>query len=261
MRTKLLIIDPQNDFVSPSGSLCVPGADGDMDRLAALIDRIGAEIEAIHVTLDTHQRLDISHPLWWQDASGASPAPFTSFTAADVRAGTWRTRDPQAHARSLAYLEGLEASQRYPHVVWPEHCLTGTHGHAVWPALHAAIGRWEGEHLARAHYVWKGKNPWTEHFSAIRAEVIDPDDPHTQPDEAWIADLRDCDRLLVAGEALSHCVANTVRDLVDAWGGEADRLVLLGDTASNVPGFDGYGTAFVEELCARGMTLGSSDAA
>lgn len=261
MRTQLLIIDPQNDFVADHGSLRVEGAADDMNRLAAFVMANLDTLDAIHVTLDTHQRLDISHPLWWMDPDGDSPAPFSSFSAADVRAGLWTTRDPTALERSLAYLEALEASQRYPHLIWPEHCLVGTPGHAVWPRLAEALAAWEARRLRRVHYVWKGKNPWTEHFSAVRAEVIDPDDPHTHVDHDWVAALGECDRLLVAGEALSHCVANTVRDLVDAWGDGAHRIHLMRDCVSNVTGFDAYGTRFVADLMDAGMTQTTSDAA
>jgi nicotinamidase/pyrazinamidase len=253
MRNQLLIIDPQNDVVDPHGSLCVPGADADMNRLASFIDHHRDELDAIHVTLDSHQRLDIAHPLWWRDADGRAPEPFSSFDAAAVRSGAWVTRDPTALDRSISYLEALEASQRYPHVIWPEHCLVGTTGHAVWPVLFEALARWEAHHLRRVHYVWKGKNPWTEHFSAIRAEVVDPADPHTQIDRAWIAELSRSECLWVAGEALSHCVANTVRDLVEVWGGDASRIRLLTDCASNVTGFEDHGARFVRELVARGL--------
>ena len=63
------------------------------------------------------------------------------------------------------------------------------------------------------------------------------------------------DRVLVAGEARSHCVANTVRDLCDAAGDPTlpGRLVLLVDATSDVPGFAEYGETFVRELTARGM--------
>jgi len=36
MNVHLLIIDPQNDFSNPQGSLFVPGADDDMKRLATM---------------------------------------------------------------------------------------------------------------------------------------------------------------------------------------------------------------------------------
>ncbi|MEQ1501537.1 MAG: hypothetical protein ABMB14_04870 [Myxococcota bacterium] len=258
--THLLVIDPQLDFVSPTGALSVPGADADMDRLAAWLDAHRTEIDAITVTLDAHHVLDISHPGWWRDPGGASPAPFTVITVGDVERGTWTPTDAAARERSLGYLRALAATGRYPHVVWPEHCLIGDPGATVWPALSAAIHRWERATGRSAGFVTKGTNRWTEHFSAIRAEVPDPTDPGTAVATGLVAALDAADRIVVAGEARSHCVANTVRDLADAFGDPASvrKVVLLGDATSDVPGFAGYGDAFVRELGARGMTIGST---
>jgi nicotinamidase-related amidase len=251
----LLVIDPQQDFVSPRGSLTVPGADADMDRLAAWVDAHAAELDAITVTLDQHHVLDISHPQWWQGPSGDPPAPFTRITADDVVAGRWIPRDPGARDRSVAYLRALDAAGRYPHVIWPEHCLIGDPGGTVWPALSAALHRWARARTARVSWVTKGTNPWTEHFSAIRAEVPDPADPGTQVAEGLVRHLSSADRIVVAGEARSHCVANTVRDLVAASPEIVRRIELLADATSDVPGFESLGEAFVRELTARGMAL------
>ena len=174
----LLVIDPQNDFCDPNGSLYVTGADDDMDRLELLIDRMRGDLAAIHVTLDSHRKVDISHPIWWKDSSGANPAPFSQITVADVESGRWTTAQPGFYKRSLAYLEALEVGNRYPHVIWPEHCLIGDEGHNVFGELSGAIHEWE-ERFAQADFVTKGSNPWTEHFSAVQAEVPDPEDPST----------------------------------------------------------------------------------
>lgn len=256
MKTHLLVIDPQNDFCDPKhGTLYVPGADGDMARLAGLIDRIGAAIDGIHVTLDSHHPIDIAHPIFWRDASGEAPAPFTGITPDDVRGGKWTTRRAEDRDRALAYLDALAAGGRYPHTIWPPHCLIGSRGHNVDPTLFAALTRWEIAQHALVDYVMKGTNPWTEHFSAIRAEVIDPDDPSTQPNTRLIAALKGADRVLIAGEAGSHCVANTVRDLADVLGERArvERLVLLEDTISPVPGFEAFQADFLADLTGRGM--------
>lgn len=251
----LLIIDPQNDFCDPErGALYVPGADADMKRLAALVDRIGPTLDAIHVTLDSHHLVDIAHPGFWRDAKGAPPAPFTSIAAADVEAGTWTTADPEARPRALAYLEALEEGGRYPHTIWPPHCLIGGPGHNVYPPLFEALGRWEAKHGKAVDYVIKGSNVWTEHFSAVRAEVPDPSDPGTEINRALVEALSTADRVLIAGEAGSHCVANTVRDLADALD-RAAGLVLIEDTVSPVTGFEGYQERFVDELTARGMAV------
>ena len=95
MRLEFLIIDPQNDFSdAPGAALPVPGAGADAERLAGLLDRLGDRIAAIHVTLDTHQLVDISHPIFWRDASGQPPPPFTQITVSDVEEGIWRAFKP-----------------------------------------------------------------------------------------------------------------------------------------------------------------------
>lgn len=248
MSSQLLIIDPQNDFCDPSGALSVPGGRDDMARLAAFVDREGAKLERIHVTLDSHQVVDISHPIWFRDASGAHPAPFSRITAEDLRSGRWSTTRPQDRDRTLTYLEALEANARYPHVIWPEHCLVGSPGHGIDPTLYAALQQWaKGFRLVDYHL--KGMNPWTEHFSAIRAEVPDEADERTGVNRALVDSLKDAERIYVAGEASSHCVANTVRDLLTHGDPSlAGRMVILKDTMSPVPGFEGFEASFFGEL-------------
>ena len=64
MSNTLFIIDPQNDFCDPeNGALYVPGAENDMARLSDFIATNGPKLDRIVVSLDSHQRLDISRPL------------------------------------------------------------------------------------------------------------------------------------------------------------------------------------------------------
>lgn len=71
--------------------------------------------------------------------------------------------------------------------------------------------------------------------------------------------LKHADKVVICGEALSHCVNYTVRDLVEAW--PADRiadLILLTDCASPVPGFESSGEDFLTDMAAKGLTLTKS---
>jgi nicotinamidase/pyrazinamidase len=252
----LLIIDPQNDFCDiPGAALPVAGANDDMLRLAAFIRERGAALDAITVTLDSHSPVDIAHPVWWQDAAGAPPSPFTAITVADVESGKWRTRDPKRQASSLAYVRELELGHKYVLVIWPEHCLVGSWGHNVHAAVKTELDAWARRKLKPVEIVIKGMNPGTEHYSAVRAEVPDPADDDTQVNHKLVRSVIDADRVLIAGEALSHCVAATVRDLESALpAGGARKLTLLADTSSPVSGFEALGTAFVSELTAKGMS-------
>lgn len=261
LNTHLLIIDPQNDFCDiPGAALPVAGANNDLIRLAGLVERLGPALKAITVTLDAHHPVDIAHPAWWQDEAGALPAPFTVISVADVRAGVWRPRDPAQQAHSLAYVEALAAGGRYPLLVWPEHCLIGSWGHNVHTRLAVALRGWARAACTQVAYVLKGTNPGTEHYSAVAAEVPDPADPDTAVNPRLLARLASAERILVAGQALSHCVAATVRDLVTQLGSEAaHRLTLLTDCTSPVGGFEAQGQAFIEELRAQGMQVARAE--
>ncbi|MBS1220838.1 MAG: hypothetical protein H6R23_458 [Proteobacteria bacterium] len=255
MRLEFLIIDPQNDFSdTPGAALPVPGAGADAERLAGLLDRLGERIAAIHVTLDTHQLVDISHPVFWRDASGQSPPPFTQISVADVEQGAWRAFKPEHQARALAYVRALRDNGRYTLTLWPPHCLVGTWGHGVMPVIAGALRRWEETCFARVGYVTKGHNPWTEHYSAVRADVPDPADPRTQLNTRLIQTLQNADVVALSGQALSHCVANTVRDIAECMGPEGIRkLVLIEDTSSPVPGFEDLARQFLSDLRQLGM--------
>lgn len=266
-KIRLLVIDPQMDFCDgpANGALPVPGAYADLSRLAALVDRLGGRLDDIDVTLDSHRTIDIAHPAWWVDGKGASPAPFTMITAADVAAGAWLPRNPAWRQRSLDYVRQLEAQAKYALIIWPPHCLIGSAGHTVHPELFAALKRWEEKEFGMVNFVTKGSNPFTEHYSAVAAEVPDPQDPSTLMNADLIDALRDSDVILIAGEALSHCVKSTVTDIADNIGEEHIRkFVLLTDCSSPVPAvpggpdFPALGRAFIADMQARGMRVSTS---
>lgn len=262
MKNHLLLIDPQNDFCDLPPALCppgeapalpVPGAHADLQRVAAFIDAAAARLSAITVTLDSHQRLDIAHPGFWQAPDGGPVAPFTPITAAQLRAGAYRPRDETARPLALAYLDELEGRGRYTLMVWPVHCEIGSWGHAVHTAVRAAYNRWEEATQRSVQRLMKGDNPWTEHYSAVMAEVPRDDDPGTQLNHTLLAQLAGADRLLIAGEASSHCVRATVEHLADHLGGDLGRIWLLVDGMSPVAGFEREAAAFLETLRVRGL--------
>ncbi|MBL8484268.1 MAG: cysteine hydrolase [Rhodocyclaceae bacterium] len=273
-RVELLIIDPQNDFCDLPPAWCPPdalsgrplapalpvsGAHADMRRLASFIRNCAQALDAITLTLDSHHRLDISHPTFWRRGDASAVTPFTEIRAAQVRAGEFLPRDRDALAPSLAYLDALEARGRYTLMVWPVHCEIGSWGHNVHAAVLGACGEWESQRLRAMQTVFKGTNPGTEHYSALEAEVPLAADPGTQLNRPLIAALDRADRLLVAGEASSHCVKATVEHLLAHLpSGRTDKLVLLTDCMSPVSGFGAQAEAFLADARARGATLATS---
>jgi len=254
MSTKLFIIDPQVDFCDPiSGALYVDGAEADMSRLAHMIRRLGPRVDAIHVTLDTHHYVHIAHPIFWQNAAADHPTPFTIISRDDVENRKWSATNPNLQERALAYVRKLDSNQRYNLCIWPYHCLIGSSGHAVMPELHSALIEWE-RRFAVVNYVEKGSNLLTEHYSAIQAEVLDPEDPSTAVNRKLIEALASSDILAVAGEAGSHCVANTIRDLVAQIDSDhVRRIVLLTDAISPVKGFETLQTDFIRDMVNLGV--------
>ena len=120
---------------------------------------------------------------------------------------------------------------------------------------------WARDHKGAVEYVAKGMNALSEHYSALRADVEVPSDPATKLNTTVIERLKRADRVVVCGQALSHCVNFTVRDLVDNWPQDAAslaKIVLLTDCASPVPGFESLGEKFVADMRELGLTLTTS---
>lgn len=168
-------------------------------------------------------------------------------------------RDATALPRVLRYLDELEARGRYTLMVWPVHCEIGTWGHAVHAAVQAALNGWEEAKLRQVRHVLKGANPWTEHYSAMQAEVPDADDPGTGFNRALLTELDQADTLFIAGQASSHCVRATTEHIVASLpSGRPERIVLLTDCMSPVGGFEAQADAFLADMKAQGVRLATA---
>jgi len=264
------MVDPTEQQSKHNGELCVPGALEDAKRVANLIKRLGSKIDDIHMTLDSHHLLHVAHPMWFKNSSGQRPDPFTIMrvengviigsafdangTPHDV--GEFTTARPSFLRRTIKYIEELAINNRYPHCIWPPHCLIGTPGHNLVPEVADVLLEWCEKEVAFVNFVTKGSNIFCEHFSALRAEVPDSDDPTTQINTNFINAVMEADEVVLCGEAGSHCLANTVRDMANEFATTDEfikKCVLLTDGTSPVPGFEQYQIDFVNEMTARGM--------
>lgn len=259
----LLTIDGQFDFCDPKGKLYVQGAEKDMSRLAKMVRRISGDLDDIIATLDSHRTLHIAHPVWWVDAQGNHPTPFTLINEADVVGVNpkWKATNPGYQERSIEYVKKLAANKRYVLCIWPPHCLIGSQGHSIYPELFDAFCEWEKQ-FAVINYVTKGSNIFTEHYSALCADVFDAEDPTTGINTNLIQMLQDPEIVLIgiSGEASTHCVRSTVMDIADNFGEEnIKKFVYLEDTCSPVPGFEYLQLDFIDKMTKRGMQIMTSD--
>jgi nicotinamidase/pyrazinamidase len=115
----LLVVDAQNDFM-PGGALAVPGG----DAIVPLVNRLAARFSHVVLTQDWHPRRHLSFA-----SSHPGRAPFET--------------------ASLPY---------GPQILWPDHCVQGTPGAALHPALDVA----HAELLIR-----KGYNAAVDSYSAF----------------------------------------------------------------------------------------------
>lgn len=269
MKTFLLIIDPQIDFCASTGSLFVPGADADMERVSVMVEKNSKKIDLINVTLDSHHVPHIAHCVSWLGRDGKPPGPFTIITNADVKSGVWRASIPELQPWFAHYVAQLESNGRYPLMTWPEHCIIGSQGAAVVPSLSTQLNNWERTRMRLVNYVPKGSHRFTEHYSAVQADVpitggtygalTFENDPSTSLNARLCDLLVRADRIGVCGEARSHCLANTVRDIAGTFGkGNINKLYLLTDCCSDVPNCEAMGEKFVKDMVADGMQLSTS---
>lgn len=267
---QLFIIDPQNDFIDiplevrklMSGDknkpfesgLPVTGSWDDSLRLAEFINKSQKSISGITITFDTHQQYDVAHPMFWVNDKGENPAPFTIIKSEEIKSGKWKPIDTSITQRMIDYAEALEKQGLFPLCIWNYHCIVGTLGYCIVQPIMDSLLKWEKTMTTRYGAVTKGHNPYTEHYGAFFAEVVDTKDPTTTLNNRLIKRFQDADIILLTGQALSHCVNRTVTQLADNFGEEnIAKLVLLEDTSSSVTGFEQTGVDFINDLKARGM--------
>ncbi|MDR5638070.1 isochorismatase [Thermosynechococcus sp. JY1334] len=274
-RTILLLIDVQNTFCLPDFELFVQGAVADNQRLCRFIYTHLAHISEIIVTLDTHTASQIFHPLFWRDATGEPPPPLTTITVDDVERGRWQpnphlltslgmTDQESLQAYARHYVAQLAAKGKFPLTIWPYHSMLGGIGHALVSAVEEACFFHTVARQQQTRIELKGSHPLTENYSVLRPEVSHDlqGRPLVAVNSALIEHLLAGDRLIIAGQAKSHCVAWTVADLLSEIQQRdpqlAQRVYLLEDCMSPVvvPGvvdFSETANATFAQFAAAGM--------
>ena len=221
-KTHLVIIDMQVDFCHPQGSLHVPGSLGDIQRLTEFIYRNAGIITQITCSLDSHLPFQIFHPAWWADANGAYPAPFPLIPWEDIKQGKWRPLI--AATASANYVQQLESQAKKQLTIWPYHVMIGSVGNMLDQELWSAIFWHSLARKSQPAWLAKGSLPLTEHYSIIQPEVPMPDHPLGGKNQAFLDSLAAADAIVIAGEAASHCVLETVEDLVEDFGSDPETL-------------------------------------
>lgn len=250
----LLIIDPQNDFHG-GGSLAVPGADEDASRIANLLSCKGSSFDQVIVTLDSHYKIHVAHGEFWRNDAGESPPPFTQILLDDLEKGIWKPKNASLMEHCKKYCEALERGDKEALCIWPYHCLIGTPGHNVKASISDALHDWTSKCGKNVQYVMKGQNMLTEHYSALQADVPIEEDRATLLNETLMEKFQEASKIVVCGQAKSHCVNHTVRDMIHnlKHPSDASKIILLEDGMSPVAGFESVAENFSAFCKERGV--------
>ena len=210
------------------------------------------------MSLNSRHKTHISNPISWVNEKGETPEAYTVVKKEDLEKGKYRARMHLLQDSYFEYVNALEKNNRDPLVLWPEHCLVGTEGHAITPEINEALQEWAGKNMATVEYIIKGTNVCTEMYSAISAEIAQPEDPATSLDLVMVERLSMTDRVLVCGQSLSHSVNHTLRDLSTHWREEnMGKLYLLNDCTSALPGFESVAEDFLQDMRDKGVVITS----
>ncbi len=191
--TALVVVDVQNDFADPSGSLFVQGGDGILPAVNRAVDAALAGGAVLVYTQDWHP-------------------PSTPHFAKDGG-------------------------------VWPVHCVAGTWGAELHPALRVA-GR----------SVRKGANGEDGYSGFTMRDPLTGEDTPTDL-EVHLRDRR-VHRVVVCGLATDYCVRGTALDAIRLGFG----VEILADAIAAVDLAEGDGARALDEMTAAGadlLTLGA----
>lgn len=231
----LLVIDPENDFMPDIGTLSVPGAREDIKRLAWFIYNNMDNITKIMGSMDIHSYAQIFHPSWWIDKNGNNPPPFTTITVKDYEEGIWtpvyETTD------SINYLKGLEAGGKKSLCIWPYHCLENTFGAQIETQLMNMIYFHSVSRKTKPSFIHKGQKARTEMYGIIKAE-FDPGNGAFL-NTVVLKAIEDYDEIFIAGEAKSHCVLESVKQILEHYNTRPEitrKITILEDCTSCIPG-------------------------
>lgn len=227
-------IDIQQDFMD-NGALGVPGAIGDVDRITQFIYHNIDKITNITASIDTHIPQQIFHPCWWVDKDGNNPAPSTPITLTDLDNGVWRPIIKPLDSRE--YVQHLEQDGKKTLVVWPYHCIQGTSGCALDPQFSNIVYFHSVVRKAAVFNLVKGLDPLSEMYGIIRPEWSKNNFVNTK----FLNSVTKYDKIVIAGEAKSHCVLESIKQILEAYTGQTDvtsKFYILEDCMSCIPGFE-----------------------
>lgn len=209
MSEAIIVIDVQKCFL-PSGSLATTN-ERNSNALppTTLANGIKKFIESksdahVFVTLDWHTP---GHSSFAKANAGEIPIvspPNAQGTRLRLTEYAGRNRNPRAWG---------DNTSRNVQALWPEHCVQGTDGAKLAPALESFL---EGK--SNVDYIYKGDEPTVDSYSAV-ANALGYPTPHLKDGTSFLTKLQTSglSKVYITGIARDVCVFWTALDLLNFW--------------------------------------------
>ena len=221
MRNGILIIDPQNDFVHPSGSLFIEGALEAIAAITRYIDLERPNLCSAWITQDSHYHDHIGHPEYWKINSDYVNkfGVFKEIKCKDVETGKILPVIDTRLGHTIKYLESLEKKGN-THRIWPLHCIYGSWGWAIPSELIGTLCCKDLKYRLHQKGLYWGAEKYSafEYADSCRTEATDM---------KLLEELGKLDEIVVTGFAKNYCVAETLRSMVGIGKIPAERIKIL----------------------------------
>lgn len=269
-KTMLVVIDMQQDFIMPeekdsqgnvirpAGTLMVADAVDDVRCLIEYIYNCPESISSILLTMDQHIPWQIFYGRWWKDREGNAPAPYASVSEEDVKTG--KIRPLLEKGWSLKYPTRLKQTGQAPLMIWPDHCMIGTDGAALVPALAEAVHWLAVGRGIQPIYLFKGTVPQTEHYGPFSPCVEVSTHPQGGLNTTLLDQIAAHKKILYAGEAEDFCIREGMRQTLDYFGKShpdaLKKIRFLTDCTSMVfPDNRQEADNFLDEMAGKGIQI------
>jgi nicotinamidase/pyrazinamidase len=234
-KVALLLIDFQIDFCNKQGGLYVDNSGLDIWKTINFILTNLEKITTIYPTLDSHLAYQIFYGSWWTDENNNHPAPFTIISKDEIEKGKYKPIINPIW--SLDYINNLAIYTNKPLCIWPEHTMIGTIGHALVPALFEICYYHALTRKSQTSFQVKGDIPETEMYGIFSPEVKVPKSSRGGINTGFLKILDTHNKIIIAGEAKSHCVLESIKQLVDFFKDQPEtlkKIFILEDCMSSV---------------------------
>lgn len=244
-----IIVDPQNSFCKEGHPMCCPGGMDAMTRLANMIYRTGNLIKHFFVSLEQHPVIHISSPYYWKDKKGNHPNAKSQITLEQIQNNEWMPIHENWQDHVLKYALAVNKID-----IWEPHCIDGTEGYCIAHDLQLALENWQYKSGINITRMYKGNNKHIEQYSMISAKYMDVSDKNTCVKYEFVQTVfNKASVILIGGLTSSHCLGDTLRDILLFNPKVLSKVILLTDATVPVPGYEHVEEQLIKDLTKYGM--------